>query len=373
MKISGKDLLVFFILACVVTACSAKVETPTPSDADSEPSSAEALVLPNVLVEVDGSVALRRIGWSDFLPADFGTFLRPGDMLRVAQSGQAMVFCGDELSWDEGPKELLGDGQEHGVPCETGRPPRPWPDVAALRGVEDTKASYVIRPRNTALLNDRPFLVLHSGNDGGETLRVISILSDDSQEREPIESADESIPWPESWPAIKPGGTYVLLIGDESADPGETLGRGFWLIDAAQTEAVRSRAAKLKELGLSDAGLDLLLAELYRSYGLNAEAIQLLEPLTGIVPSPNIWLSLGRIYMETGLPQEAFLAYTEALELAELSGDLLSAGEAHIGLALVARLQDDDAGFNTHVEAARELLEQVGSTELLQELERMTQ
>src|SRR3990172_9852438 len=120
------------LLSGLLAACGAAAPATQPVAGDDPETTAVSQVLPNLLLESDGVVELRRTGWTGFVPAEFGAVLRPGDLVRIAQGGQAAVFCGDEATWEKAPSTLVGDGQEHGVPCESGRPPRPWPDAAAL-------------------------------------------------------------------------------------------------------------------------------------------------------------------------------------------------------------------------------------------------
>ena len=116
------SLALLLLLSGLVVACGA---TPTPSPESAATAPAEPAgppVLPNLLVEAQGEVWLRRAGWSEFLPAGFGVAVQPGDLLRVAQGGVALVFCGDETLWEAGPKGLPDDGLEHTAPCQSGRP-----------------------------------------------------------------------------------------------------------------------------------------------------------------------------------------------------------------------------------------------------------
>jgi len=188
-----------------------------------------------------------------------------------------------------------------------------------------------VRPRNTALLSDHPDLVSGSSGTGADTLLTVSVLSDDGKERAPIRNAQGIVGWPDAWAPLQSGATYMLLVGDEQPDTATTLGRGFSLLDPSSAEEVRAREALLRQLGLSDAAEALLVSELYCSYGLNAEAIDLLRQFSEEVPSPPIWLNLGQAYLETGLPAEASASFEASLRLAEGLGDLPSAGEAHSG------------------------------------------
>ena len=62
---------------------------------------------------------------------------RAGDVLLL-KSGDAAVFCGAESDWDTSPLPLAI--QTHGVPRGIGRPPRPYPDAATVRGDAESEA-----------------------------------------------------------------------------------------------------------------------------------------------------------------------------------------------------------------------------------------
>ncbi|MCJ7824396.1 MAG: hypothetical protein MUP44_05805, partial [Anaerolineales bacterium] len=303
-------LLLIFVL--FLAACGADGTPSAPSGNEAPDDTILTASLPNYLVEVEGEIEVRRIGWKTFVPASFGTLLKPGDLIKVADGSTAAVFCGEDSMWDQGPAPLSGDGEEYGVPCQTGRPPRPWPDVAALRGETDSVSAYVIQPRNSALLDATPGLTWHSPTDTGEVLSIVSILSDDGQERSPIETGAGILDWPADWAPLEPGSTYVLLIGDQEAGQESTVGKGFWLLDPSEAATVQSQEARLRSGLMSDAAQDLLVAELYQSHGLNAEAIGLLAALAERNPGSAVRLMLGRLYLESGLPPEAEGAFTEA-------------------------------------------------------------
>jgi len=214
-----------------------------PAEPTDPPQTGEDAVLPNIVVQVEGQVLLRRVGWEDFLPAGFGTVVGPGDLLQVPDGAQAAVFCGDIALWDEGPQTLPGDGAEHGVPCQAGRPPRPWPDVAALRGEDDPDQAYVIRPRDSALLSASPELRWSEpGTEESYAISVVAILSDDGLERSPLEGSGGEMAWPSDWPPLEEGATYVLLVGEGStAETGSYTGIGFWLLPEEEVQQVQAQ------------------------------------------------------------------------------------------------------------------------------------
>lgn len=366
------------ILSALLIACSQGASpepTATVRAPEDAPSTGEAVppVLPNLLVQAEGNVWLRRAGWADFLPAGFGVAVGPGDLLRVAEGGAAAVFCGDESMWEEGPASLAADGMEHGVPCQAGRPPRPWADVAALRGEEDHLVPYALRPRNTALLNARPLLSWHSLPD--VDTYTLTLLGDDGQERAPVRATGGELNWPEDWSPLEARATYVLVVeGDgrrSDENSADHAGLGFWLLPAEEAETVQALEARLRAQPLSSTAADLLVAELYLDHGLRAEAAQLLAALAAGDGTPAVWLALGRVYLETGLAAEAQTSFEQALKGAQAAGEMESEAAAQVGLGLAARLLNDPEAAGEHLQAARALYEQIGHQDGLDQVDQL--
>jgi hypothetical protein len=369
---------VVLIASGLIVACSqgsSPEPTATVQTQDGAPSTevTSPPVLPNLLVQAEGKVWLRRVGWIDFLPAGFGVAVDPGDLLRVAEGGSAAVFCGDESKWEAGPASLAADGLEHGVPCQAGRPPRPWVDVAALRGEEDHLVPYVLHPRNTALLNAQPSLSWHPLPD--VDTYILTVLGDDGQERAPIQSPGGELDWPGDWPPLEARATYVFVVeGDgRRSDESSTghAGLGFWLLPAEETESVQALEARLRGQSLSSIAADLLVAELYVDHGLHAEAAQLLEALTANADTPAVWLALGQVYLETGLAIEAQASFGQALEGAQTAGELEAQAVAQVGLGLAARLLNDKDVAGEHLQAARALYEQIGHRDGVEQVDQL--
>ena len=104
------SLGLLLLLSGLVVACGA-TPTPAPEPVAPEPTAsatapaepAGPAVLPNLLVETEGDVWLRRVGWSEFVQAGFGITGQPGDLLRLPEGSVASVLCGDVTLGEEGP------------------------------------------------------------------------------------------------------------------------------------------------------------------------------------------------------------------------------------------------------------------------------
>jgi hypothetical protein len=350
------------------SACqSGSVET----EQSSETPTANAL-LPNYLIEANGNISLRRIGWSGFYPIGFGTPLKQGDLVRVAEGGYAGVFCGDASLWQAGSLELPADDQEHGIPCQAGKPPRPWPDVAALRGESGGEVPYVISPRNTALINPTPPLEWHPLS--GVNDYTLSILSDDGIERTPFSTNGNESVWPEDWSPLEAHATYVLIVegnGVQSDQGNEThSGLGFWLLDPEVAEDVTQQSNQLAKLVLNEPAKKLLVAELYLNHQLRSEAVQTLEVIASGSQDSAIWLIVGKGYLELGLPVESIQAFGQALKIAQDRGEAEAQASAHFGLGLALDLYNDAEEAQSHFQEALGLFNQIGDKEQAVEVER---
>ena len=371
----GKTALTgtFLLITCLVAACGA-ASTPAPVVTATAPAeSGEPPVLPNLLVEAEGDVWLRRVGWTEFLPAGFGIAVQPGDLLRIPEGSAVSVFCGDEMLWDAGPQTLPDDGLEHAAPCQAGRPPRPWSDVAALRGEQDDQIPYVVRPRNTALMGNQPQLQWHPLP--GVDSYTVTLISDDGRDRLPVEVSGDQVEWPADWPPMEARATYVLVVEGAGArsDKGneQHAGLGFWLLDEADAEVVSTLESQLRARPVSPTAMPLLVAELYRGHDLHAEAAELLEGLATSSGSAPVWLALGQTYLATGLASETTSALDEAMAVARATGQQDVEAAVRVGLALTARLQDDAATADAHLRAARLLYEQIGDRDGLEQVDQL--
>lgn len=351
-------ILFLFVISMLMAACDQR-QAYTDLESTSDQEAVEGL--PNLLVQAKGSVQIRREGWKDFLPVGFGALIVPGDLLRVSDGSLVSVFCGSDSTWDESLIELSADGLEHGVPCRSGRPPRPWSDVAAARGENESDIPFVITPRNSALGSDRPFL---RWNDIGVSSYTISIMGEDLQNRAPIEVSESEIPWPGEWPPLEPGANYVLIVDGEdikSNDGNEgNIGLGFWLLPDEESQRIQSLEEIIRSQNMSVEGTDLLIAELYQNNNMRAEAAQRLQSAISVQPSAAMWLKYGRLQLEIGLPGEAIQAFNQALNAAKADGQLEVEAASLIGLGLANRILGDESAVGELFNGAAEIFQQIG-------------
>jgi hypothetical protein len=337
-------------LWCVVLVSpTAACGPPTPAPPATPP------MLPNLLVQAAGRVEVWRQGSTRFVPVGFGAELQPGDTLRPL-GGDAAVFCGDETLWDGSPL-LLPTGDEYGVPCLEGRPPRPAPDISPLRGeatVDTGAIPYVLSPRSGWVWDGRPRLRWHALS--GVQVYSVTLVSDDGQGRptlaieapppSPQENGDSvECAYPGAWPALRADASYRLIVeGDgQRSDAAGALGQGFSRLDAEQAAQLDRQEAHLRQRPITGPAVTLLLTELYLGHGLRSEAVDLLLAAPDGEQVAAIQSELGETYLAMGLFAEAQAALEQALVLAQEDGLPEAEAAAHYGLGLAACGQWDAA------------------------------
>lgn len=147
-------------------------------------------------------------------------------------------------------------------------------------------------------------------------------------------SAKTDVVYPDNAPALSPGLTYKLSVtaGSRSSDEESVPGLGFSVLKIDEVQVVRDREAKIRALGLAEPPTRFLIAQLYASQDLSAEAIEQLEALSKPFKGPAVLRSLGDLYLKIGLNRLAEERYLSALELSQKANDL--AGEAVVQNAL---------------------------------------
>ncbi|NEQ81723.1 MAG: tetratricopeptide repeat protein [Moorea sp. SIO2I5] len=292
----------------------------------------------NFISEIQGDVRLKRSEWNDYQKADFGNdyqkadfgdVLNPSDQLELSPGASATVMCDNSRVWvvPAGKVSLVSDGCGPGQPRETRQNSR-----HRTRDSNQT-IPYIISPRNTALLNDRP--VLRWNAVEGATSYRVKVRGRDLDWN--TETSDTEIEY--SGSSLQPDSYYLVIVetdtgksskGEQGAD------LTFTLLDAQNAESVETEVSKLKQQPLTEEAEVLGLAYLYQHYDLKAEAIALLEGLLkGGSQKAAVYQLLGDLYQQVGLSQQAKRRYLQALELVKGTENLERQAQAQFGLGQV--------------------------------------
>jgi tetratricopeptide (TPR) repeat protein len=174
---------------------------------------------------------------------------------------------------------------------------------------------------------------------------------------EDVRSSTEIL-YPDSAPQLKPGVDYKLIVetGDRNSyEPGFDL--GFSILDPKDRERVQQEGKQIENLGLPDGPTQFLMAHLYASYGLRAEAIEKLESVSLKFKAAAIAALLGDLYASSGLIRN----YLSAVELAKNENDEIGSMLAHLALARIYQQELGNAkAAIAHFDSALALANRLG-------------
>lgn len=287
----------------------------------------------NFISEIEGDVKIKRSQWNGYRKANVGDVLDRSDELLLGTGASAKVICNNLSVW-----ELQGDSANRvsdGCPSGILTTPRPNSPRVAPRAPNET-IPYIISPRNTALLNNRP--ILRWNAVPGATRYTVQVQDASLTLDWQTETNNTEIEYPGE-PPLQPDSYYLLIVETDKGNSSEEeqgTDLSFTLLDAQEAESVRTAVTQLKQQQLSQEVEGLTLAYLYQSYDLKAEAIELLEELVKQGSQTTaVYQLLGDLYQQVGLSQQAKSPYLRALELAKGTEDVEGQAEAQVGLGQV--------------------------------------
>ena len=298
-------LLIFFIFNLFV------------KNSTSEPAEEQGL---NFISEIKGSVKVQYNGKGKYEEIYIGDVLKLSDKLRVPTNGSFEVVCNNLSVW-----KINSQGE---FPVSKGCPSTEKSVLRRDTLTDNTRAPnnsnnpnipYLISPRNTAILKGKP------------TLRWNPVSGATSYE---LQISGEQFNW-----TTQVGEARVVYSGNQPMQPGIykvniTANNGactkdkddsvlFNVPNKEDIIQVNAYVEQLEQMSLSNTSKTLALVHLYKSYGFNAKAIELLERL---VKDGNqttaVYQVLGSIYQKIGLNDLAKEKYLKAMELAEAQGNL---------------------------------------------------
>lgn len=192
------------------------------------------------------------------------------------------------------------------------------------RGTFDPLSPYLISPRSTLILDDRPTIIRWNEVLGASSYTV-SIVTEEGEIWTQENVTGTEIVYPGN-PPLQPGTYYLaIVVADTGASSQEedVPGRTFQLLGASRANSAREAIAFLDRQQLSRDEKALLQAYLYIGYYLRAEAIEILEnSVAAGSQNPEIYRLLGNLYEIVGLTPLAEERYLEAIELYQAMGNL---------------------------------------------------
>ncbi|MBM4458485.1 MAG: tetratricopeptide repeat protein [Chloroflexi bacterium] len=315
-----------------------------------------------IIVGLQGEAAMKRAGWRDYAPAMFGAAFRRGDLLRLT-AGRAVVACADL-------RLATVEAGVSGFPCQASQRPAIVFEGALLNPTRGDGAGdefpRVISPRKTRLLNPRPLFrwqPVAAAKSYKVRLQGASWTA---------EAAGDALAYPDNAPALQPGVAYRLVVtaGDRSSNEEEGSGLGFSIIPADEARAVRDAEARIRGLGLTETPTALLIANVYATHGLYAEAIEGLERLRE-AQEPAVLRLLGDLYLSVGLNRQAEERYLAALAGSALAADLEGQAQAHHALGRIYDALGDRAAARRSLTDALARYERLGDASQAAEVKRI--
>lgn len=321
------------------------------------------------IIEATGSVELRRSGWSDFHPTNTGAVLYYGDLVWPTANTRLVILCDNSTTW------RVPAGVPSGV--SNGCSSRPYLTSRGLRGDRaglsmlspvsnpiETQVPYIISPRRTWLMSDRPALIWNPV-PGVETYRVRLQGPDLTWET----TVNEAQVIYDGETPLDSGVTYLLTVEtpdgrsawSEQAseqlnqlhqdrgflyrdDASQITGLGFSVLPALDVEAVQQAIAEIQSENLPEEAEALAIADLYIQYELFADAISGLEALVESgSQTAVVYSTLGKLYGYVGVNALAIERYQTAVDVAKTAGDLENQILAQAELAQIHALMDNAA------------------------------
>jgi len=354
-----RPVLLLVAFQCSLLPRLLQAQTPeTPGD------SGQAV---NLAVFIEGQVSIKRKGWANYAPVVFGTTFRTGDLIHVEESSHAKVVCSDLTLHDI----AVGIG---GVPCVTARPllrradgsminvTRSWPS--------DGSFPIVLSPRKTKLLSFRPQLrwtPVEGANVYDVAVRGLNFFWTSR-----VRSLTE-IPYPDGAPRLEAGVDYKLIVQtrDRSSADEPGLGLGFAILGSKERKRVEEEQRRVEGLGLTEGPTQFLIAYLYATHGLNAEAIQRLESVAQTLNVAAVARLLGGLYLEVGLTRQAEARYLNSLDLSKFEKDEEGEMRTHLALAgIYEQGLGNEKLAQQHLDATLALAKKMGDDQTVSQAEK---
>jgi hypothetical protein len=269
----------------------------------------------HAILEVKGKVVVNNKNWKKPQTAFVGLSLNSDDTLDIPARASVKIYCSDLSIWTVKPgKYKVSQG------CPSGKTVILLPNSnnKTLRPVGKTEAAlaklpYVITPRETDIINDRPQISWNAVP--GVVNYTVKIETDgfswttQTNQNKIIYSGDRP---------LQPETRYwVTVTTDQGLSSQQETEVGFNVSDEQTKKTVLEAVEKIQKQPLSPTEKELILAYLYRGYGLYSDAINILEkPVNQGSGEITFYQLLGDTYLDIGLPQLARNIYQKGLELA---------------------------------------------------------
>ncbi|NEO07376.1 MULTISPECIES: hypothetical protein [unclassified Moorena] len=313
-----------------------------------------------------GEVKFQKPDWSNFQPASIGDVLRGDYQLLVGSNATVEVLCSNWTTWkpEPGRTSTVNEG------CPTAGDSRIIHSedyTAPTRVANNQNIPYLLSPRNTSLLDNRPTLRWHQV-EGAESysvrIRGQGLDLDwktHSRETEILYSGEQPLP---------PGYYWLIVETDNGKRSIEEGVFGFRVLDKKKATTLLKEVEELQQKQLSEEAKTLAIAHFYLSEDLKYDAIDILEQ--SIKEGKTLvatYQLLGDTYTEVGLNRLAKERYLKGLELAKAASDLNSQAEIQKSLVTISLIIDSKEEALQWLEKAQVSYRALGDESEVRQLE----
>jgi hypothetical protein len=322
-------------------------------------------------------VLLKRSRWKKYVPVNAGKELYADDLLDVTPGTKVVVLCPDGKTSRRVP---TGEPFSLNNLCP-GQAPMTRPSgviITSAYGGRDASIPYVISPRSSSILIDKPLLKWNRV-PGVTSYRVMLSSRDGLIWSQRVEG--NQVVYPGN-PLLRAGIAYSLIVevaNGKSSQEEKGAGSQFNLLDRQQARQIQEQIARLEQQGLSNELKVLYLVDLYRDrkFNLLAEAIAVLEnAIAKGNKTPMTQRLLADLYWQVGLKLLAERSYQQAISTAKIAQDIEVQADASFGLGnlYVATEERTQASywFNQALATYRVLGDDKRVTDLQQRLNQLT-
>lgn len=340
------------------------------------------------IIEVRGSVSIKRRNQSRYQPVSVGAILNFGDLIRPATGARVKVRCNNDSIWAVPAGIESGLGLGAGCP-ESVASPRNL-DARGGQGISNFLSflNQSFTP-STRILNTTPLLrwaaipnattyriQVREREIIGYTFPPDYRLLWETTTTEPIAQYPQSPTEP-----LQAGQDYQLIIDATTPSGITTTKLIFRVITPEQTIAFTTARDRLQSQDLSDEAKAIALVALYQQLaqpntdppadrGLLLEALPPLEALIAAnTQTPYIHRLLGDTYLQLGWFDLAQSRYQTALELAQSEGDRQDSAAAQVGLACIAAARQDLVRARSRLQDAKRGYRRLEDTEQVKRIE----
>ncbi|WP_437173497.1 tetratricopeptide repeat protein [Crocosphaera sp.] len=324
----------------------------------------------HIVLEVKGNVTIQKKQWKKPTIPSIGLTLTSDDKIKVEGDSFLKIYCSNTEIWEvKSGQYTVSDG------CDSGQPVIPIPnsnnsDVRSPRLTEETLINlpYLISPRETYIITERPLLRWNAVP--GVTNYTVKIDGVNWQ----TQTNKTEIIYP-GQPPLQEGWRYRITIETNNGISSTSEAKvGFKRLDSQSQKKVLETVELIQQQSLSSEEKGLILAKLYRGYGLHLDAVNVLEEL---IKKENqsvfLYQLIGDTYLDMKLPQLSLQPYKNGLILATETDNLTVKSAIQKGLGTAYYCLGNDHKAEQWLNQAKTNYEKLGDTPSVQELDKIIQ